>query len=99
MNQIDQYAHLHPYLCLFWLWLFSNAALYLPPPVPASSGFAAGFYKWVFGLSHAIAGAIPRIASNFLPADSVWGKILSGGNGLTNGNGTSGNGAKPPQQG
>jgi len=88
--QINSYIHQHPYACIAALWAFSNMVLYMPPPEPASSGF----YKWLFGVLHALAGAIPRIASNFLPGDSIIGKALAGGNGLTNGNSTAAPAAK-----
>lgn len=78
---IDSYIHQHPYTCIGALWLFSNAVLYMPPPAPNGSGF----YKWLFGVLHALAGAIPRVASNLLPAGSMIEKALSGGNGATNG--------------
>ena len=82
MAPIDSYIHGHPYVCIGALWIFSNMVLQMPPPEPNSSGL----YKWAFGVLHALAGAIPRVASNFLPGSGI-GKLLAGGNGETNGNG------------
>jgi hypothetical protein len=70
----------HPLRTLVGWWTFSNAVLYMPPVEPNSSGL----YKWAFGFLHAAAGAIPRLASNVLPAGSWITKLLAGGNGLVN---------------
>lgn len=80
-NQIDAFIHAHVYFCIGALWIFSNMVLQMPAPGPTSSGF----YKWAFGVLHAIAGALPRVASNFLPAGSWIEKLLAGGNGTTSG--------------
>jgi len=81
MISIDSYLHHHPYAAIAGLWVFSNAVLYMPAPDAKSSPF----YKWAFGVLHALAGAIPRVASNFLPAGSALEKALAGGNGIVNG--------------
>jgi hypothetical protein len=67
----------HPLQWFLGYWLFSNVVLYLPPPDEKSGKV----YKTVFGVLHAAAGAVPRIASNFLPPGSWIYKLLAGGNG------------------
>ena len=79
MTQVSNFVHAHVVGCFIAFWLFSNAVLYMPPVTPQDSGF----YKWLFGFLHAIAGAVPRIASNLLPAGSWAEKLFAGGNGAT----------------
>jgi hypothetical protein len=98
---LNFYLHQHPYDSVIALWVITNMVLYMPPPQAQSSGF----YKWVFGVLHAIVGALPRVFSNFLPAGSMIWKILSGGNGASvNGanpmsGGDSSEGTQPGEQG
>ena len=73
----------HPIRYFLIYYAFSNVVLTMPPP-DAKSGKV---YEWVFGFLHAVSGAIPRVASNFLPPGSWIYKLLAGGNGLLNGNG------------
>ena len=84
MNQLQAVYNAilaHPLLTISGWWIFSNIVLTMPPP-DAQSGKA---YKWGFGFLHGLAGAIPRVASNFLPPGSWLYKLLAGGNGFTNG--------------
>lgn len=77
---LNQFAHVHVYALLGGLWVASNFVLQMPPPTDKSSEW----YKYIFGVLHALVGALPRVASNFFPGNPV-GKLLAGGNGELNG--------------
>lgn len=99
MNTIHALITQHPYTVGgAAVWVLNVMALRMPPP-DAKSG---KFYQWFFGVAHTIAGAIPRVAANFLPPNSILYKLIAGGNGGLNGNAdtsvapTKPNGAPPP---
>ena len=76
-SRLVGWVQTHIALCAVLYWLFSNMVLQMPPPDDKSSKF----YKWSFGVLHTVAGAVPRVASNFIPPDSWVYKFLAGGNG------------------